>query len=80
MLKTLKRLNQNPWGLIKSGVWFAGGEIDDLNFNADGPLTGIRVVGLGGGSRLRGYLIFWLHSPLNLFPHLWGDLPFCEFQ
>ena len=43
---------KNPWGLIKPGVWFAGGGINDLNFNADGPLTGIRVVGLGGGSRL----------------------------
>ena len=51
-LKPLKRVNQNPWGLIKPGGWFAGGGINDLNFNADGPLTGIRVVGLGGGSRL----------------------------
>lgn len=39
-------------GLIKPGVWFAGGGINDLHFNTDGPLIGIRVVGLGGGSHL----------------------------
>ena len=69
MLKTLKRANQNPWGLIKSGVWFAEGEsmteILTLGIQRGGPLIGIR--GLGGHA-CGGYLIFWLLRHRTPFP------------